>query len=97
MGNQRRKYSPEFKDEAVKLVIIALLEARSMTNAKAADKVRMEGKVYLMADVDMMMEFRFNMHHGEFAKAQRVLPLPVHTESARASAEWSRAACRAAN
>jgi hypothetical protein len=69
VGNQCRKYSPEFKDEAVKLVIIALLEARSMTNAKAADKVRMEGKVHLTADGDMMIEFRSNMHHGEFAHA----------------------------
>ena len=36
-----------------------LLEAGSMAAAKAAGKVRMEGKDYVMADGDVV-EFRFN-------------------------------------
>jgi len=50
-----------------------------MTNAKAADKVRMEGKVRLAADGDMMMEFRSNMHHCDFAHAPvSIAPLSPH-------------------
>ncbi|GAA3872325.1 redox-regulated ATPase YchF [Saccharothrix violaceirubra] len=37
-----------------------LVEAKSMTAAKAAGKVRMEGKDYVMADGDVV-EFRFNV------------------------------------
>ena len=37
-----------------------LIAAGSMTAAKAAGKVRMEGKEYVMADGDVV-EFRFNV------------------------------------
>ncbi|HWD78072.1 MAG TPA: DUF933 domain-containing protein, partial [Kribbella sp.] len=37
-----------------------LMEAGSMTAARAAGKVRMEGKDYIMQDGDVV-EFRFNV------------------------------------
>ena len=37
-----------------------LVDAGSMASAKAAGKVRMEGKDYVMADGDVV-EFRFNV------------------------------------
>ncbi|MBU6380348.1 MAG: DUF933 domain-containing protein, partial [Acidobacteria bacterium] len=37
-----------------------LIEAGSMTEAKAKGKVRMEGKEYIMQDGDVV-EFRFNV------------------------------------
>ena len=53
----------DFQKGFIKAEIVAfddLLEAGSMTEAKARGKVRMEGKEYVMADGDVV-EFRFNV------------------------------------
>jgi len=53
----------DFQKGFIKAEIVAfddLLEAGSMTEAKARGKVRMEGKDYVMADGDVV-EFRFNV------------------------------------
>ncbi|MBO9523611.1 MAG: redox-regulated ATPase YchF [Nocardioidaceae bacterium] len=53
----------DFQKGFIKAEIVGyddLIEAGSMANAKAAGKVRMEGKDYVMADGDVV-EFRFNV------------------------------------
>ena len=53
----------DFEKGFIKAEIVSyddLIEAGSMAAAKAAGKVRMEGKDYVMADGDVV-EFRFNV------------------------------------
>ena len=53
----------DFQRGFIKAEIVSfddLVEAGSMAAAKAAGKVRMEGKEYVMADGDVV-EFRFNV------------------------------------
>jgi hypothetical protein len=53
----------DFQKGFIKAEIVAfddLIEAGSMTEARARGKVRMEGKEYVMADGDVV-EFRFNV------------------------------------
>jgi hypothetical protein len=53
----------DFQRGFIKAEVVAfqdLVDAGSMTSAKAAGKVRMEGKDYVMADGDVV-EFRFNV------------------------------------
>jgi len=53
----------DFQKGFIKAEIVAfgdLLEAGSMTEARARGKVRIEGKEYVMADGDVV-EFRFNV------------------------------------
>ena len=53
----------DFQRGFIKAEIVSfddLVEAGSMAEAKAAGKVRMEGKDYVMADGDVV-EFRFNV------------------------------------
>jgi len=53
----------DFQKGFIKAEIVSyddLIGAGSMASAKAAGKVRMEGKEYVMADGDVV-EFRFNV------------------------------------
>lgn len=61
--HDRRRIHSDFEKGFIKAEIVSyddLVAAGSMAAAKAAGKVRIEGKDYVMADGDVV-EFRFNV------------------------------------